>query len=431
MFTESLTSRWLPATQWERNQWAVTISAALIFAGFTLVMPFLPLYIQMLGVTSPSQVALWAGVVLGISPLLASAVGPLWGRLADRVGLKIMALRITAALFLIWFLTGFSTSIYELFFLRALLGLLGGFNTFSIALVTQLAPKEKAGRLIGTLQATQIFSAAIGPFLGRFLAGWIGIRKTFFITSTLCLLSLLLFLLLYRDRPAGDAPLSKSGVSREHHSFRALLGLPNIFLIACLLFLITAIDRAFAPVIPLFVARLLESTQDVARVAGIIISLAAFAESFAAWYSGRKLVRTAPGRFLLWRLVSGCVVCTVLVLSGSVLQLLSLRVLLALLAGGTLTVAYTVATRVIPATDRAASFGMLSSFAMLGGAAGPMLGGLLASLDIRLVFAVDALLYGLLAGLICRKLGRMGKDGGIPTRGSTSRPDNRMDLPLP
>ena len=77
MFTESLISRWLPAAQWERNQWAVTISAALIFAGFTLVMPFLPLYIQMLGVTSPSQVALWAGVVLGISPLLASAVGPL------------------------------------------------------------------------------------------------------------------------------------------------------------------------------------------------------------------------------------------------------------------------------------------------------------------------------------------------------------------
>ena len=157
-------SQLFPTVQWQRNQFAVTVSASLIFAGFTLVMPFLPLYIQMLGVPTPAQLAIWAGVVLGISPLLASVIGPMWGRMADRYGLKIMAIRISLALFLIWFFTGFAQNVYHLFFLRILLGIFGGFNTFAISLVTQLCPQEKVGRAIGTLQATQIFSAAVGPF---------------------------------------------------------------------------------------------------------------------------------------------------------------------------------------------------------------------------------------------------------------------------
>ena len=95
-------SHLFPAVQWQRNQLAVTVSASLIFVGFTLVMPFLPLYIQMLGVPTQAQLALWAGVVFGVSPLLASIVGPMWGRMADRYGLKIMAVRISLVLFLIW-----------------------------------------------------------------------------------------------------------------------------------------------------------------------------------------------------------------------------------------------------------------------------------------------------------------------------------------
>ena len=165
----SLPSRLFPDAQWQRNQLAVTLSASLIFTGFTLVMPFLPLYIHLLGVQSQSQVAIWAGLVLGISPLIASLVGPFWGRIADRYGLKLMAVRISLALFLIWFFTGFARNVYQLFTLRVLLGVFAGFNTFSISLVTQLCPEEKVGTVIGTLQATQIFSAALGPFIGGML----------------------------------------------------------------------------------------------------------------------------------------------------------------------------------------------------------------------------------------------------------------------
>ena len=58
--------------QWRKNQLAITISAALISFGYTLVMPFLPSFVRELGITSKAGIALWSGVILSISPLVAA-----------------------------------------------------------------------------------------------------------------------------------------------------------------------------------------------------------------------------------------------------------------------------------------------------------------------------------------------------------------------
>ena len=390
-------------TQWRLNQLAVIISAGCIFAGYTLILPFVPLYIQMLGVQSPSQAALWAGIVLGISPLIAALIGPLWGRLADRVGLKIMAIRITFALALIWFLMAYAQNVWHLFFLRSLIGVFGGFNAFSIALATQLTPQERVGKTIGTLHAVQIISTAVGPLMGGLLAGVLGIRRTFTVTGILCLFSLILFIVLYKDKERLALPLrTPEAQDSRHRSFKELLQLQNFMPLAAVLFLITVIDRSFSPVIPLFVVALVKSPLQAARSAGLIISVASVAESFAAWYSGRRIATVPPKQFLLTRLVSGGIVCTVLIFAASVNHLFTLRVLLALLAGGTLTIAYTLASQVIPEGDRATAFGLLSSCSMFGGAIGPLLGGVLSSINIRGVFVANALIYAVLIGLVLK-----------------------------
>jgi len=311
-----------------------------------------------------------------------------------------MAVRISLALFIIWLLAAFAQNVYHLLILRILLGVFGGFNTFSISLITQSCPQNRVARVIGTLQAVQIFSAAVGPFFGGVLAGWIGIRYTFLITSLMCLLSLVLFIFLYKDRPASHDEMTRLDPKEQGQTgLKSLMLLPNFAFLAMLLFLVTAIDRSFGPVIPLFVVGLVPSAQEAARKAGVIISLAAFGESFSAWYSGRRIFKDSPKRFLLQRLAFGGLVYVGLSFAGTVSQLLWLRLLLALLAGGTLTIAYRLASHVIPESSRAAAFGLLSSFAMLGGAAGPMLGGLLTSLSIRLVFVADAACFGLLLAL--------------------------------
>ena len=83
----------------------------------------------------------------------------------------------------LWFSMGFAQNVYQLLALRALLGLLGGFNSVSVALITQSAPRDKVAHVVGTLQAVQILAAGVGPFRRRILANVIGVRYTFFVTG--------------------------------------------------------------------------------------------------------------------------------------------------------------------------------------------------------------------------------------------------------
>ncbi len=82
-----------PSASWRRNQFAVTAASFVGFTGFTLVMPFLPLYIAQLGVTDIGEVAMWTGLCLGVSPAITAVLSPVWGRVADRFGRKLLVER--------------------------------------------------------------------------------------------------------------------------------------------------------------------------------------------------------------------------------------------------------------------------------------------------------------------------------------------------
>ena len=83
----------LTCRAYRKNLFAVTAASFIGFMGFTLVMPFLPLYFHQLGVEDVGQVAMWSGLSLGVTPALTAMLSPLWGRLADRFGRKIMVER--------------------------------------------------------------------------------------------------------------------------------------------------------------------------------------------------------------------------------------------------------------------------------------------------------------------------------------------------
>ena len=61
---------------WRRNVYAVTAASFMGYTGFTLVMPFLPLFIRELGVSDVGRVAMWTGISLGITPALTALLAP-------------------------------------------------------------------------------------------------------------------------------------------------------------------------------------------------------------------------------------------------------------------------------------------------------------------------------------------------------------------
>jgi len=384
-------------TQWRKNQLATTISAALIFFGYTLVMPFLPSFVRELGITSKAGVAFWSGLILSVSPLVASLCGPIWGRMGDRWGLKIMAQRATVANALLWFSMGFAQNIYQLLALRAVLGLLGGFNSVSVALITHAAPRDKVPQIVGTLQAVQILAAGVGPLAGGILANIIGVRYTFFVTGIIMLGSVVSIFSLYRDVP-GDS--EKTPPAKEASSFWRR---PQFLTAMLVLFFINMADRTFGLTVPLFLEEL---GTTAAWVAGVVISLATFGEAFSAWVSGKLASKVSLQRLISARLVASIAVLLPMVYAYSTLQFSVLRVFLALLAGGMLTLTVTAASDVIPEEYRGTGFALLQSTSMLGGAAGPLVAGGLAGWSIRSVFVFNVVVYGLMVAFVRRNLRR-------------------------
>ncbi len=386
--------------QWRKNQIAVTISGAFMNFGYTLVMSFLPIYVRELGVESTGGIAFWSGLILSASPLMAALMGPLWGRIGDRRGMKIIATRATLANSVFWFLMGFVHNVWQLFILRILLGLLGGFTNVAVALVTQLAPKEKVPSIIGTLQSVQILSAALGPFFGGYLAHYIGIRNTFLITGIINFGSFLSILLLYRDER-----LPHSAERDEQHAATAgFWKRPEYFTTLMILFFVNMADRTFGPIIPLFLEELGTPRFRLELISGALISIAAFGEALSSWMSGKLAARVSLRRLITVRLVLSILVLVPMVAVRSTGEFSILRVALALLAGGTLTLALSAAHHVIPGEHRGTGFAMLSGTSMLGGAAGPIIAGSIAGLSIRAIFIFNAVVYLLMIAFVYRNV---------------------------
>jgi len=386
--------------QWRKNQIAVTISGSFMNFGYTLVMSFLPIYVRELGVESTGAIALWSGLILSASPLMASLMGPLWGRLGDRRGMKMIATRATAANAVLWFSMAFAHSVLQLFLLRIVLGILGGFTNVAVALVTQLTPKEKVPSVIGTLQSWQILSAAIGPLAGGILATSIGVRNTFMFTGLMNFGSLLSILLLYRDTDV-SVPVTAPEVKDSGSGFWKR---PEYFTALMILFFVNMADRTFGPIIPLFLEELGSPRAGLEMVAGILISAAAFGEAFSSWLSGRLASKISLRRLIIGRLILSIFVLLPMIAVRTVGEFSFLRVLLALLAGGTLTLALTAAHHVIPSEHRGAGFALLSGTSMAGGAAGPIIAGAIAGVSLRGIFVANSVVYLLMIGFVYRNV---------------------------
>jgi DHA1 family multidrug resistance protein-like MFS transporter len=386
----------------------------MIFLGFTLVTPFLPFYVKSIGVEGEAAIAIWSGLLLSITPLLAALLGPFWGRLADRVGMKIMVQRVLITITAHWGLMFFTTDVWHVLVLRVLLGLFSGFGTMSVALVTHGCPKEHIGRAIGTLQAAQITSTAIGPFLGGVLAQSIGIRSTYLVTCALCAAALCLVALIYRDTETVDEvdspvvvsqagpvtegvraviPPGRSKAAPRPRPFREILALPGYRPLLPLLFFANLVQRAFFLIVPLFLTAMAAGSRSLEATTGVVLSAGAFAGAASAYLIGRGIRRVPPLTVLFWSLLAGTVLIFAMGLSRSVLSFALLRVLVGLAIGGVATLLYSLAGNVIPDRGRAASYGMLSSAAVLGGALGPSMSGLLGAVSPRVPLFAGGLIY--------------------------------------
>lgn len=382
---------------WKRNVWALSLVVFVAFVGFQSFSPFLPLYVRELGVTDPSRIALWSGLLSAVTPAIAGILSPFFGRMADRFGRKAMMIRSLAGFIVIIGAMGLVTSVEQLFLARLLQGLFAGFTPMAMALASVSAPPDRAPTAIGMVQSAQLLSVAIGPVAGGYVASHFGIRYAFYVTAAMCAVSLVvLIFLLTNDRPRGPGG---ERVRPPSVPLRAVFGYPYFAIVMTLLLIAQFLDRGLALLIPLRVAHM-PGVEAIAATSGLIISVAAVAATISANLVARLSRGVPVGQLLAIGFVVGGPLCAAMALGESWITLLILRALAALCVGGALTLAYSLGSLVAPSHDRGAAFGWLALGTQVGTALSPLATGALAAVSLPGAFVLSGAMAWLAAALL-------------------------------
>jgi DHA1 family multidrug resistance protein-like MFS transporter len=383
---------------WRRNVFAVTAASFMGYTGFTLVMPFLPLFIGQLGVTDVGEIAMWTGVCLGITPALTALLAPWWGRLGDRFGRKIMVERSLISFVVLFAAMAFVTSVWQVLALRAIQGLFAGYGSLSVAMAAESAPRDRMPHAIGAVQTAQRIGPGVGPVIGGVLASVVGLRPAFLGTALFYFVALVIVYVMYDDRATHAQPPDAAETGRV--TFRNVLAFRNFILMMGVIFGLQFVDRSFGPVLPLYVEQMGVTHANVAIVSGTLFSIMAFTGALGHHFCG-KMLRRYPVRAVI---AGGSAVAAagsgLFGLSGNFWMMAAASVMLGLGIGAAMTASYSAAGAVIPPGAHGAGFGVLTSASLVGMASSPFIAGFVGGASIRIVFVADLALMALLAAVV-------------------------------
>src|SRR4029079_542166 len=101
---------------------------------------FLPLYFEQLGVHDTGAIAIWSGLSLGVTPAITAALAPVWARVADLYGRKLMVVRSLTCFVVAMLLMAYVTRPWQVFGLRAALGFFAGYGPVAMTMAAESAP---------------------------------------------------------------------------------------------------------------------------------------------------------------------------------------------------------------------------------------------------------------------------------------------------
>ncbi|CAJ0999778.1 multidrug efflux MFS transporter [Sodalis praecaptivus] len=350
---------------WKVNIISVWLGCFFTGLAMSQILPFLPLYVEQLGVHSHESLSLWSGMVFSATFLVSAVVSPLWGSMADRRGRKLMLL-------------------------RALMGLTSGYIPNAMALVASQVPREKSGWALGTLSTGQVSGVIIGPLLGGFMADHLGLRVVFLITAGLMTVSFLVTLLLIKER------VVRVKKADQLHGRAVFAALPYPRLILTLFIttmMIQLTNSSISPILTLFIKELSANRDNLAFISGAIAAVPGVSALLAAPRLGRLGDRIGTARVLMTAL--GCLIALfcIMALVRTPLQLGALRFMMGFAEGALMPAVQTLLLKYSSDQVTGRIFGYNQSFMYLGNVAGPLVGSSISALlGFRWVFIATAAL---------------------------------------
>ena len=378
-----------PEPHWQRNLYVCVFGSFTTIVAMTILLPFLPLYVEHLGVTDTAAIVQWSGAAYGATFFSAALTAPLWGRLGDRYGRKLMLIRASLGMAVAMALIGLAQSAWQLVALRLLAGLLGGYASGSTILVVTQAPKARSGWALGMLASGIMAGNLAGPLLGGALPPLVGIRSTFFLCGGAIFIAFLATTFLLKETPVPKTHTSPSATGGEPALNPQAISM--LITAAALMFATMSIE----PIITVYFQQL--QVTEVTWMAGLAMAATALGSIVSASRLGKLADRIGH-----WPVLSGCLATAALLLIPQALvtegwQLVILRFAMGLALGGLLPCIASVIRHAVP--DRVAGrvLGYSTSCQYVGQVLGPLAGGFMGGhYGMRSVFWLTSVL---LAGL--------------------------------
>jgi len=378
---------------WRRNLYILFVVQLLSTAGFSLVFPFLPLYVKEIGIATGGSVEFWAGLVFASQAFTMMFAAPVWGAFADRYGRKPMLVRATFGGAVLVTLMGLVQNTEQLVILRTLQGLVTGVIPAASALAAATTPRENIGEAQGTLQMSRAMGVALGPVIGGVLGDAFGFRESFWITGALLGLAGLCTLVWVHEDFVPRETTKRPGFFA---SYGTLLHSPGMGGLYELSFLRSLGQSMLLPLVALFVVELIGTEEGAASITGIVIGAASLTGALSAVWLGKLGDRYGHIKVLIGSAVFAALLYIPQSFVTAAWQLILLQALVGFAAGGLIPALAALMNLWSPAGNQGATYGIDTSVNAAARAVAPMVGAAIASwIGLRGVFGGTVVVYAL------------------------------------
>lgn len=378
----------LNSTDWQRNLKIAWIGTFFTGASFSIVMPFMALYIEELGVKG-DMVEWYTGLSVAISALASALVSPIWGRLADRYGRKPMMIR--ASMVMTFTMGGLALvpNVFWLLFLRTLNGLFAGYVPNATALIASQVPQNRSGYALGTLSTGLTAGVLIGPLLGGTLSEAFGMRGTFLLVGLILFICCLLTVFGLREN---FQPIEKGEMMTLSQVFAKISSKSMLIGLFVTSMIIQISVQSIAPMLALYI-RYLGQRDNILFYSGLIVSAMGFSSLLSTPFLGKLGDRIGNHRLLLMGLFYSFLLYFLCGFAGSALQLGILRFAYGFGVGALMPSVNSLLTKMTPKEGISRIFSFNQSFSYIGQVLGPFVGSAVATgLGYRWVFFVTAMI---------------------------------------
>jgi DHA1 family multidrug resistance protein-like MFS transporter len=390
--------------------WVSFAALTLALMGFKFEAPFLPLYLQELGVPV-GRLPLWSGLLDFTEEIATVVAAPIWGVLGDRFGRKAMAVRAMLGGVLVIMLITIAPNAYVVLALMFLSGLLTGVVSPLNALVASVTPAEDLSRVMGRLLAVVFFTNAVGPLVGGAIADEIGYRGAFLTGAGLLAVAAALVGFLLREPVAGPGPAVKAprglGLAAQLSRVLRVPGFAAFWVSIGLLdlsgFLLYPIMPVLVPTLEGIVHR--GGEAQIATSVGLALGISGVTAMAASWKAHAVVTRFGIGPTLFACTSVGALIVSSMFVVDSFWGIVLLQASAGFFIGTAHVALSPLVGVLVPSELYSTAYGLTASMQSAATALGFLGGGLIGFvLGLHAVFVVSGVLLGAVAVLAVTSL---------------------------